>query len=127
MIRSCMLSRKELIDLVLKSPQTEDGIYFCPRFRSLVLMDGPIGDGDYYYDRFIFKDKICFTDDDIKVFLAHQDMNIDIDFIKIVDDKMLNALNGIDTLYLDDKVPNTDYTLSELIDTCMFICEEKYA
>lgn len=122
-----MLTRKELTDLILKSPQTEDGIYFCPRLRSLILQDGPNNDGDYYYDRYIFKDKTCWSISDVKIFLAKQEMNVDIDLITIMDQKMEGALDGLYSLKLNDIVPQNDYTLSELIDTCVFIVKEKYA
>lgn len=121
-----MLTRKELTDLILKSPQTEDGIYFCPRIRSLILQDGPNNDGDYYYDRYIFKDKTCWSISDVKIFLAKQEMNVDIDLISIMDQKMEGALDGLYSLKLDDIVPQNDYTLAELIDTCVFIVKEKY-
>ena len=127
MIRSCMLTRKELTDLVLKSPQTEDGIYFCPRIRDLILQDGPNNDGEYYYDRYLFKGKICWSITDIKIFLAKQEMEVDTDLITIMDQKMEDALEGLEMLHLRDKVPQTDYTLEELIDTCVFIVREKYA
>ena len=122
-----MLTRKELTDLILKSPQTEDGIYFCPRLKSLILQDGPNNDGDYYYDRYIFKDKTCWSISDVKIFLAKQEMNVDIDLITIMDQKMEGALDGLYSLKLNDIVPQNDYTLSELIDTCVFIVKEKYA
>lgn len=122
-----MLTRKELVDLILKSPQTDDGIYFCPRIKSLILQDGPNNDGDYYYDRYIFKDKTCWSISDVKIFLAKQEMNVDIDLITIMDQKMEGALDGLYSLKLNDIVPQNDYTLSELIDTCVFIVKEKYA
>ena len=121
-----MLTRKELTDLILKSPQTEDGIYFCPRIRSLILQDGPNNDGDYYYDRYIFKDKTCWSITDIKIFLSKREMNTDIDLITIMDTKLDHALEGLYSLKLSDIVPQNDYTLAELIDTCVFIVKEKY-
>lgn len=126
-MRSCLLSRKELTDLILNSPQTTDGIYFCPRFRVLVLMNGPIADKDYFYDRYLFKDKICFSSEDIKTFLSTTDLGIDTDLIKIMDDKIGTALNGLESIHLKDRVPKTTYTLEELIDTCVFLVKEKYA
>lgn len=122
-----MMTRKELTDLVLKSPQTEDGIYFCPRMKSLMLQDGPNNDGDYFYDRYLFKSKICWSITDVKVFLSKQEMNIDVDLIGIFDTKMEDALKDLEMLNLKDKVPLGDYTLEELIDTCAFIVKEKYA
>ena len=71
MIRHSLMTRQELVEIVKKSPRTTDGYYFCPRFKHLVMLDGPNKDGEYFYDRYLFKRKICFTDDDIKVFLTY--------------------------------------------------------
>ena len=126
MIRSCLMTRMELKEMIMKSEQTEDGYYFCPRFKALVLQDGPNSDSSYYYDRYLFRNKICFSITDIKVFLATKDMGVDTDLITIYDDKIESALHGLLTLKIKDKVPNTDYTLNELIDTCLFILINKY-
>ena len=126
MIRSCLMTRKELKDMIMKCKQTDDGIYFCPRFKSLVMLEGPYQDGDYFYDRYLFKDKMCFSITEIKAFLATKPMDLDTDLITIKDQKLLDALKGLETLDIRSKVPNTDYTLAELIDTCVFIVNTKY-
>ena len=126
MIRASLMTRKELVELIKKSPQTTDGYYFCPRFKALVMLEGPNQDGQYQYDRYLFRRKMCFTNDDIKVFLSERELPIDEDLITITDAKMEDALNGLEMLKLSDKVPNGDYNLDELIDTAMFIIREKY-
>lgn len=120
MIRSCLLSRKELIDLIKKSPKTKDGYYFFPRFKILVQAEGKIRDSGYYYDRYFFKDKICFDDTDIKLFTAKNKMKIDFELRRLIDNKINEVLEGVEFLDLHDKIPGNDYTLEELIDTCIY-------
>lgn len=121
MIRSCLLSRKELVDLIKKSPKTRDGYYFFPRFKILVQTEGKIRDSGYYYDRYFFKDKICFDETDIKLFLSKKKIKVDFELRKLVDDKVNQILEGIEYLELHDKIPGNDYTLEELIDSCIYI------
>lgn len=127
MIRACQYSRKELVDIVLKSPKTEDGHYFCPRFKALVLSPGEIKDSDYYYDRDLFKRKMVFSISDVKLFLSPKEMDYDLNLMSITDTKMEETLKGIEFLALSDIVPNTTYNLEELIDTCVFLMKEKYS
>lgn len=121
MIRSCLLSRKELVDLIKKSPRTKDGYYFFPRFKILMQTEGKIRDSGYYYDRYLFKDKICFDETDIKLFLSKKKIKVDFDLRKLVDDKVNQILEGLEYLELHDKIPGNDYTLEELIDSCIYI------
>lgn len=130
MIRSTLMTRSELKDLILKSPQTTDGYYFCPRFKALVLQPGQVRDEGYYYDRDIFKNKICFSITSVKMFVAKSEMDphqADVDQIRWIDQKLEDVLKGIEFLNLDDKVPDTTYTLDELIDTCIYMAKIKYA
>lgn len=122
-----MLSRKELSDMILKAPQTEDGYYFFPRFKSLVMQDGPIDDGQYFFDRDVFKKKTCFSITDVKAFLSQNEIEYDTTLSSIMDSKLEEAIGDFGYLDLKDIVPKTEYTLEELIDTCVFIVKEKYA
>lgn len=129
MIRSCLISRKELKDLIMASPQTRDGYYFCPRFKALVLQPGKERDSGFYYDRDVFKNKMCFSITSIKMLLARHEMDpklADVDQIRWIDQKLDETLKGIEFLSLSDKVPNMDYTLEELIDTCIYWSKIKY-
>lgn len=129
MIRSTLLSRKELKEMILQSPQTPDGYYFCPRFKALVLQPGKERDSGYFYDRDIFKNKMCFSITSIKMLLAKKEMDphqADIEQIRWIDQKLNDVLKGIEFLSLKDKVPDTDYTLEELIDTCIYCLKIKY-
>lgn len=127
MIRACQYSRKELADIVLKAPQTEDGYYYCPRFKALVLAPGEIKDSNYYYDRDLFKRKMVFSINDIKLFLSPKEMDYDLNLLSIMDTKLEEIIKGIEYLDIKDIVPQTTYTLEELIDTGVFFIKEKYA
>lgn len=126
MIRSNMFSRDELVLLIRKSPKTKDGYYFFPRFRELVLMAGKIRDTGYFYDRSIFKDKICFHETDIISFLSKKSIKMDIELGRFVDNKILDVLKGLDNLNLSCKIDSKGTTIEELIDTTIYITKYKY-
>lgn len=127
MIRSCLLSRKELVDLIKRSPRTKDGYYFFPRFRALILLEGDIRDTGYFYDRLMFKDKMCFDENDIRMLIAKKKVSVDIDLIRMIDTKIQSTLKGLEFLYIKDKIPGGDYTLEELIDSTIYFVKYKYA
>ena len=127
MIRSCLMSRKELKDLIEKSPQTADGHYFFPRFNVLLMAPGKIKDTGFYYDRSLFKDKMCFDDEDIRMLTAKKKMKVDIEKKAYITSKLKEALEGVECLDLKDKLINQDFTLEELIDTCIYINKIKFS
>lgn len=127
MIRSNLLKRKELVDMILKAPKTPDGFYFFPRFKILVLLPGPYGDNEFFYSREIFKKKMCFSITDIKLFLARKEMATDLNLLNFIDQKIEDTLKGYEFLSINDKIPKTEFTLGELIDTCIYFVKEKYS
>lgn len=127
MIRSCLLKRQELVEMIKKAPQTKDGYYFFPRFRALVLNPGFEKDSGFYFDRGLFQDKICFEEEDIKMFLSKKRIAVDYEFKRMVDMKIKDVLQGIEYLNLKDKIPGQEYTLQELIDTTMYWLKYRYS
>jgi hypothetical protein len=127
MIRSCLLSRQELANLIKSSPRTHDKYYFFPRFRDLLLLQGPLKDIDFIYDRKIFENKICFSDYDIRAFLSTKDTKYDIDLSRFIDTKIQETLKDFLKLNLDDIIPGKTYTLNELIDTTIYFIKYKYS
>lgn len=127
MIRSCCLSRKELSDMIRKAPKTKDGFYFFPRFRVLILLEGDIKDTGFFYDRIMFKDKICFDETDLKMLNAKKKPAIDADLRRIIDMKLNEVLKGLEFLHIKDRIPGTDYTLEELIDNTVYLVKYKYS
>lgn len=126
MIRSCLLSRQELVTLIKKSQKTHDNYYYFPRFKELALIQGGVRDTDYFYDRRIFCDKTCFSEPDIKAFLSTKSMKYDTELSRFIDNKLIDALNGYEYLQVNDKIPNRSYTLGELIDTSIYFIKYKY-
>ena len=126
MIASSLLSRTELKKMIENSPKTHDGYYFFPRFRALVQAKGKIKDNGYVYDRQIFHNKIIFSNDDLKMFVAKKRLKVDIDLMLLLDKKVNDVLEGLEYLDLKDKVFKQDYTLEELIDNCIYIFKYKY-
>lgn len=126
MIRSCLLSRQELVTLIKKSPKTHDNHYFFPRFKELVLIPGEMRDNDYFYDRSVFCEKICFSESDIKAFLSTKSMKYDIELNRFINNKLTETLKGYENLHVKDKIPNKNYTLGELIDTSIYFIKYKY-
>ena len=127
MIRSNQLSRIELVDLIRKSPKTHDGYYFFPRFPTLLMSKGNIKDNGYHYDRSIFKDKMAFTEEEIRVFLAKRSIKFDFMLMRLVDSKLKEAIKGYEFLCLKDIVLNKEYSLEELIDTTIYLIKYKYS
>lgn len=127
MIKSCLFSRAELVDMIQKAPKTHDGYYFFPRFLVLVMEPGKIRDSGFFYDRSIFADKMCFNDQDIKIFLAKKKMKIDLELNRFIDIRLKDVLKGIEFLNLKDTIPQQTYSLEELIDTTIYLVKYKYS
>ena len=127
MIRSNLFSRKELIDLIKKSPKTHDGYHYFPRFKNLVMQQGKEQDNGYFYDRCLFSRKMCFGDDDLKAFMSRKKIKYDIQLSSFIDSKLEDTLKGIEFLHIKDKLIDKDYTLEELIDTTIYITKYKYS
>lgn len=122
-----MFSRVELVDMIKKAPQTKDGYYFFPRFKNLLMLPGKIKDNGYFYDRSIFQNKMCFHDEDIKIFLSKRSIKLDFQLIKFIDNKLDELLKGYEYLDINDIISGKNYTLGELIDTTIYITKYKYA
>ena len=126
MIKSCLLSRDEIVDLALKAPRTRDGLIFFPRFKELVKAEGKIRDIGYAFDRSMFAEKMVLDNQDIGLFTTKRRVKFDDMFKRLLDGKMNDALNGLELMPLNAKVPGKDYTLEELIDTTYYMTKIKY-
>lgn len=127
MIRSCLLTRKEILEMLKSAPRTPDGYYFFPRFKVLIQLPGKETDSGYFYDRCLFKDKMVLDETDLLLFTAPTKLDFDYELKRIIDDKLLEVLKGYENLNLNDTIPGTTYTLAELIDTAVFIVRFKYS
>ena len=127
MIKSCLLSRNEIVSLALKAPKTKDGLIFFPRFRDLVKAEGKIRDSGYAFDRSVFANKMVLDHLDIGLFTTKRKMRYDDMFKRMLDDRMEETLKGLEMLPLNAKVPGQDFTLEELIDTTYYLTKIRYS
>lgn len=127
MIRSCLLSRDEIIELALNAPKTKDGLIFFPRFKDLVKAEGKVRDIGYSFDRSLFYNKMVLDHDDIGLFTTKRRTKFDDVFKRLLDARMEEVLSGLENVSLHSKVPGHDYTLEELIDTTYYMTKIKYA
>ena len=76
MIRSCLLTRQEILEMANRQPRTKDGYIYFPRFGSLVKAEGKIRDQGFYYDRSYFQNKIVLDSTDILLWMSKRKMKI---------------------------------------------------
>lgn len=122
-------SRKQLVEMILKSPKTTDGFYYMHNFPALNLMRGKIDgerDSKFFFNREYFKNKLCFNQYDINCYLQTTNSNYDIKRMQMIDDKVKDIINEFLELNLNDKIDKCDYTLNELIDTSIYLLSNKY-
>lgn len=120
-------SREEIIDIIKKSPITDDGYYFCKEFKDINEKIGEKLDRGYTFTRDQFKNKICFTLDDIGAYLEKKTSKFDIEEMKKLDDYIYRLLReDIEKYKINDYIENNSFTLMELIDTSIFMYYNKY-
>lgn len=120
MIRRYLLSRKEIISLILKAEKTKDSYYYYAKFDEINTLSGKEQD-DYFYPREIFMNKIYFADNDIKLYLAKKKINNfdEIDY-QSLNKKFKDIFNGLENLKLNEFVPGYKYTINDIIDNFEF-------
>jgi hypothetical protein len=90
-------------------------------------LNGPLKDSGFFYDRLEFKEKICFEENDLNAFICKKSIKYDIKLSRFIDNKVKEVTTGYLMLDLTDKVPNSQYTLMELIDVTVHVTKYKYA
>ena len=122
-------SRENIAKMIMESEQTDDGHYIMKNFPAINNKKGTINDvidSSYYYNRENFKNKICFNEKDIECYLSKDKGKYDIDRMISLDEKIKNVTNGLLDFDLNDKIEDKEFTLSELIDTTIYIFNIKY-
>ena len=118
--------RETIVKKIKESPITDDGYYFCKYFPRLNRLKGKKRDNNYIFDREYFKNKVVFSHADIETYLDDVgDINNiekmqkkDIYIYSVIKDSLKNNLHS--------KIPNTQYTLGELIDATIYYFNYKY-
>ena len=118
--------REDIVSIIKKSPKTKDGYYICKKFIDLNKAIGEYKDSGYIYDRQNYSNKVCFTEEDINSYLEKEKKRYDIDKMKTKDDFIYEIIAKDLDLDVNDKIPNEDFTLGELIDCSMFYFFRKY-
>ena len=118
--------REDIVNIIRKSPKTKDGYYICKNFMKMNEQIGEYKDSGYIFDRYNYKNKVCFSEDDIKSYLEKDSKNFDIDKMKTKDDFIYEIIAKDLDLDINEKIPNEDFTLGELIDCTMFYFFNKY-
>lgn len=121
--------RDDIIESIEKSEVTPDGYYFCPNFKYDNCKVGKFQDKGYKFNRELFKDKICFTREDLEAYSAEFDESTD--YFNISDmyrrDNFVNEIiSPYKTFTLNEPLPDVMFTLSELIDNAIFKFNQKY-
>ena len=123
---SYKFDRETITKKIKSSPVTEDGYYFCKEFPRLNKLKGNKQDKHYIFDREYFKNKIIFTNAEIETYLDDiGDLN-EIDKMQKRDIFIYNVIKNNLKTKLHNKIPGTQFTLSELIDATIYYYNYKY-
>ena len=116
--------RKYIVDIIKSSPKTYDGFYYVKDFPLInekrSKLDGE-RDTKYFYSREYFKDKLCFDDNEIELYVTTTKKEYDMDKMRRRDEKIKSVVNDLLDNELYEKIVNQDYNLAELIDTTIYI------
>lgn len=121
-------TREEIVQIIKKSQITEDGFYVCKNFIKLNSALGDKLEKKYKYGRYYFENKICFSQADIEIYLEEYENDFNINDLKRRDDYLYTIIKEdvdlSDNIY--ERVPGCLFTLSELVDTAIFVYNSKY-
>ena len=125
MIGYFKFKRESIVNNIKKSPKTQDGYYFYKKFPEQNSKPGKLdgfNDKKYCYPRTLFKNKMCFDDKEIEMYLTEiNNEDFDVDKMLKRDEQILETITDFLDYNLFDKIPNYDFNLCELIDTCIYI------
>lgn len=129
MIGCYLLTREQIATVIRYSPVTNDGFFFCRHFPKLNSLVSPSKQKEtgYSFDRSYFKDKFCFSNAEIEIYLEKGKSFFNIGNMVRKDDFLKNVVGDLISYSLNDKIKNKEYTLNELIDTTLFYYNVKYS
>jgi hypothetical protein len=117
-------SRKDIVEEIRKSPKTDDGYYICKKFQ---IMNSEVihpegNKGSYYYPREIFADKLCFNEEEIDMYLTtYPNENFNYKKMQQRDTRLMEIIDKLIVYDINEKIPDVEYNLGELIDTFIYI------
>ena len=122
-------TREKIVEIIRKSPKTNDGFYYVKQFPELNNTIGKI-DGEknsaYYYPREIFNKKLLFNEFEIESYLSKKNNNLDTERMEFMDKQIYNIIVDFIDYDLDQKLPGCLFNLNELIDTSIYFINMKY-
>ena len=126
MLGSYKFSREEIVNKIKSSCKTKDGYYICKKFPLYNKQLGNNIEKKYMHSRENFENQICFSKYDIEMYLEKEKFNPYI-CMMIRRDNYLNDILKNDIKFpLKKKLPQQNFTLSELIDTAIYFFNNKY-
>ena len=123
-------SRENIAKIIRNSPKTKDGYYFVRKFPELNNEQGKLDgekDSKYYYPRNIFANKFVFNNYEIDSYLSKTENDLDFKKMQNIDDKIYEAISDFVDYGLNEKIPNYEFNLNELIDTSIYFYNIKFA
>jgi hypothetical protein len=120
--------REEIADIIKNSPKTTDGYYYVRNFPYLNIAEGKIDnkkDGNYYYPRDIFSNKLVFNDKEIISYLSKDKTDLNVEKMKYIDDKIEDVISELSDYGLNENIPGRLFNLNELIDTTIYFYNMK--
>ena len=119
-------TREDIVSIIKKSPKTKHGYYICKKFIDLNKKIGEHKDAGYIYNREKYANKICFNETEIESYLEKKKTDFDIDWMKERDDFIHRVIFKDLDLDINEKMPNEEFTLGELIDCTIFFFNSKH-
>jgi len=123
-------SRENIAKIIRNSPKTKDGYYFVRKFPELNNEQGKLDgekDSKYYYPRNIFTNKFVFNNYEIDSYLSKTENDLDFKKMQNIDDKIYETISDFVDYGLNEKIPNYEFNLNELIDTSIYFYNIKFA
>lgn len=126
MLGSYKYTREEIIIKIKSCPTTADGFFICKKFNEWNNARGDKVDKGYYFNRLEFSNKICFNIAEIEVYIEKENIGFNIDNMHKRDDFLYGVIKEDLNKNLNDVIENQEFTLSELIDTTLYIYDVKF-
>lgn len=113
-------TRKTILSLIRGGKKTKDGHFWCPYVFDLIELMGDVSDKDYFYPRRMFGSKLYWTELEIEMFMARENLNLDINTVNVNAVKFYETNKNLINFELNMKLYKMNFTLAELIDCFEF-------
>lgn len=121
MLNNYKFTRENIVKQITSFDEaTQDGHYWFPLFDEINEEKGENLD-DYFYPREMFKHKMYFTKEDIRLYLSKRKerINMDVKYRKAL--RFYETNKELKRFNVKDIVPPNEFTVGELIDAFEYI------